>query len=73
MVCAVSRVLSHIDLTERKTICSLVRRGAFQGVASLSESDDLLYEFVIETEWIARDKSVQQFISSAVPIVVRQY
>lgn len=53
----------YINLTERKTIAVLFDEERFKESLRCRILDDLLYEFVIETEWIARDKSVDSLIS----------
>lgn len=53
----------YINLTERKTIAVLFDEERFKESLRCRILDDLLYEFVIETEWIARDKTVDSLIS----------
>jgi hypothetical protein len=53
----------YISLTERKTIAVLFDEMRFKELLRCRIFDDLLYEFVIETEWVARDKSVDSLIS----------
>ena len=57
-----SRTL-YVNLTERKTIAVLFDEERFKEPLRCRILDDLLYEFVIETEWIARDKTVDSLIS----------
>lgn len=57
-----SRTL-YVNLTERKTITVLFDEERFKEPLRCRILDDLLYEFVIETEWIARDKTADSLIS----------
>jgi len=57
-----SRTL-YINLTERKTIAVLFDEERFKESLRCRILDDRLYDFEIETEWIARDKTVDSLIS----------
>jgi hypothetical protein len=57
-----SRTL-YVNLTERKTIAVLFDEERFKESLRSRILDNLPYDFVIETEWIARDKTVDSLIS----------
>lgn len=54
-----------VNIGERKTIAVLFDEGRFKEPLRSRVLDDLVYSFVIDTEWVAHDKTVDTLVSFA--------
>lgn len=54
---------AFLNVGERKSIAILFDEAAFKEPLRNRVLDGLMYEFVIETEWISNDKKVDSLVS----------